>query len=291
MLNGPGDGTKPLTVINDGTFLDYVQAWVAASFENSFSTSEVVINGGEFNKKFWLRPKFVDKNDKDLTGYHVAAKLNGGTFHKTLSVDKQSSDYGHAPVRPRLSYSDVTFLADEMLGKNAVQTGKGTFAAQDTSSYREYIPYYDYNKAGRWSEGFVFEIKAVNNQPTKILSNAWGMKSVTLDGNPIDYFKDWKGTVERMDNSTAHTLKFEWNPLAKELKDAGYSYRAECDRYISGSSAVQQTDTIAADKTSHTVTIPAGADPKVYSYDLQLNLQRTAAPSAFSSTSISSSWW
>ena len=274
MLNGPGDGTKPLTVINDGTFLDYVQAWVAASFENSFSTSEVVINGGEFSKKFWLRPKFVDKNDKDLTGYHVAAKLNGGTFHKTLSVDKQSSDYGHAPVRPRLSYSDVTFLADEMLGKNAVQTGKGTFAAQDTSSYREYIPYYDYNKAGRWSEGFVFEIKAVNNQPTKILSNAWGMKSVTLDGNPIDYFKDWKGTVERMDNSTAHTLKFEWNPLAKELKDAGYSYRAECDRYISGSSAVQQTDTIAADKTSHTVTIPAGADPKVYSYDLQLNLQK-----------------
>ena len=274
MLNGPGDGTKPLTVINDGTFLDYVQAWVAASFENSFSTSVVVINGGEFSKKFWLRPKFVDKNDKDLTGYHVAAKLNGGTFHKTLSVDKQSSDYGHAPVRPRLSYSDVTFLADEMLGKNAVQTGKGTFAAQDTSSYREYIPYYDYNKAGRWSEGFVFEIKAVNNQPTKILSNAWGMKSVTLDGNPIDYFKDWKGTVERMDNSTAHTLKFEWNPLAKELKDAGYSYRAECDRYISGSSAVQQTDTIAADKTSHTVTIPAGADPKVYSYDLQLNLQK-----------------
>ena len=274
MLNGPGDGTKPLTVINDGTFLDYVQAWVAASFENSFSTSEVVINGGEFHKKFWMRPTFVDKNDKDLTGYHVAAKLNGGTIHETLSVDKQSSDYGYAPVRPRLSYSDVTFLADEMLGKNAVQTGKGTFAAQDTSSYREYIPYYDYNKTGRWSEGFVFEIKAVNDQPTTIIPNAWGMKSVTLDGDPIDYAKDWNGTVERMDNSTAHTLKFEWYPLAQELKDAGYSYRAECEHYISGSTAVQQTDTIAADKTSHTVTIPAGADPKVYSYDLQLNLQK-----------------
>ena len=274
MLNGSGDGTKPLTVINDGIFLDYVQAWVAASFENSFTTPEVVINGGEFHKKFWMRPKFVDKNDKSLTGYHVAVKLNGGTIHETLSVDKQSSDYGYAPVRPRLSYSDVTFLADEMLGKNAVQTGKGTFAAQDTSSYREYIPYYDYNKTGRWSEGFVFEIKAVNDQPTTIIPNAWGMKSVTLDGNPIDYFKDWKGTVERMDNSTAHTLKFEWYPLAQELKDAGYSYRTECEHYISGSTAVQQTDTIAADKTSHTVTIPAGADPKVYSYDLQLNLQK-----------------
>ena len=224
-----------------------------------------------------MRPKFVDKNDKRLTGYHVAVKLNGGTIHETLSVDKQPSDYGYAPVRPRLSYSDVTFLAAEMLGKNAVQTGKGTFAAQDTSSYREYIPYYNYNKSKRWSEGFVFEIKAVNNQPTKILSNAWGMKSVTLDGKKIDYAKNWKGTVERMDNSTAHTLKFEWYPLAQELKDAGYSYRTKCEHYISGSSAVQQTDTIAADKTSHTVTIPAGADPKVYSYDLQLNLDKNGS--------------
>ncbi len=277
MLNGPGDGTKPLTVINNGIFLDYVQAWVAASFENSFTTPEVVINGGEFHKKFWMRPTFVDKNDKDLTGYHVAVKLNGGTIHETLSVDKQPSDYGYAPVRPRLSYSDVTFLAAEMLGKNAVQTGKGTFAAQDTSSYREYIPYYNYNKSKRWSEGFVFEIKAVNNQPTKILSNAWGMKSVTLDGKKIDYAKNWKGTVERMDNSTAHTLKFEWYPLASELVNEGYSYRTKCEYYISGSSAVQQTDTIAADKTSHTVTIPAGADTKVYSYDLQLNLDKNGS--------------
>ena len=77
-----------------------------------------------------------------------------------------------------------------------------------------------------------------------------------------------------MDNSTAHTIKFTWKPLATELSAAGYSYRAECEHYISGSTAVQQTDTIAADKTSHTVTIPAGADPKVYSYDLQLNLQK-----------------
>ena len=272
MLNDAGDGSVTLTEINNGTFLDYVQAWAVASFENSFSTPEVVINGGEFHKKFWMRPKFPDGNGKNLIGYHVAAKLNGGMFHETLSVDKNYTDYGSAYVSPRLSYSDVTLLADEMLGKNAVQTGKGTFAAQDTSSYREYISYY--NKSKRWSEGFVFEIKAVNDQPTKIIPNAWGMKSVTLDGNPIDYFKDWKGTVERMDNSTAHTIKFEWYPLASELVNAGYSYNAKCEHYISGSTAVQQTDTIAAGATSHTVTIPAGADPKVYSFDLHLNLKK-----------------
>ena len=96
MLNGPGDGTKPLTEINGGTFLDYVQAWAVASFENSFSTPEVVINGGEFHKKFWMRPKFPDGNGKNLIGYHVAAKLNGGTFHETLSVDKNYTDDGSA---------------------------------------------------------------------------------------------------------------------------------------------------------------------------------------------------
>ncbi len=103
------------------------------------------------------------------------------------------------------------------------------------------------------------------------------MKSVTLDGNPINYAKDWYGAVEEMDNSTAHTLKFEWYPLASELVNAGYSYNAKCEHYISGSTAVQQTDTIAANATSHTITIEKGADPKVYSYDLQLNLDKNGS--------------
>lgn len=59
--------------------------------------------------------------------------------------------------------------------------------------------------------------------------HAWGIESVTLDGKEIKYAKDWKGTVERMDNSTAHTLTFKWKPLASELAGAGYSYRTTCD--------------------------------------------------------------
>ena len=283
VLNGAGskagDGKVTLAEIKGGTFLGKVQAWAAASFESSFSTPEVVISGGEFSKEFWLRPKFPLVNDNEPEGmaYHVAAKLNGGTFHEGFSADKNYGNYVYSAsaVKQRLKGYEIYQLADKLLGQNAIQTGNGTFAAQDNNSYNKYFT--NYRKSEHDSGGYAFIIKAVNNQPTTIIPNAWGMKSVTLDGNPIDYFKDWKGTVERMDNSTAHTLKFEWNPLAKELKDAGYSYRAECDRYISGSSAVQQTDTIAADKTSHTVTIPAGADPKVYSYDLHLNLQKNGS--------------
>ena len=283
VLNGAGsnagDGKVTLAEIKGGTFLGKVQAWAAASFDSSFSTPEVVISGGDFSKEFWLRPKFPLVNDKEPEGmaYYVAAKLNGGTFHEGFSADKSSENYEYsgAAVKQRLKGYEIYQLADKLLGQNAIQTGNGTFAAQDYNSYNKYIT--NYRKSEHDSGGYAFIIKAVNNQPTKIIPNAWGMKSVTLDGKKIDYAKDWKGTVERMDNSTAHTLKFEWYPLASELVNAGYTYRTTCEHYISGSTAVQQTDTIAADKTSHTVTIPAGADPKVYSYDLQLNLDKNGS--------------
>lgn len=120
-----------------------------------------------------------------------------------------------------------------------------------------------------------FYLKLNSSTPIEVIPDAWGvMESVKLDGKSIDYARDWKGAVEEMDNSKAHTLTFQWKPLAQELKDAGYTYRTKCEHYISGSTAVQKTETIDTNKTSHTVTIPKGADPKVYSYDLQLNLQK-----------------
>ena len=64
------------------------------------------------------------------------------------------------------------------------------------------------------------------SNPIRIIPNAWGIETVTLNGTPINYAKDWNGDFERKDNSTAHTLKFEWYPLASELVSAGYSYNA-----------------------------------------------------------------
>lgn len=196
VLNGAGsktgDGKVTLAEIKGGIFLGKVQAWAAASFESSFSTPEVVISGGDFSKEFWLRPKFPLVNDKEQEGmaYQVAAKLDGGTFHEGFSADKSSKNYEYsgAAVKQRLEAYEIYQLADKLLGQSAIQTGNGTFAAQDYNSYNKYIT--NYRKSEHDSGGYAFIIKAVNNQPTKILSKAWGMKSVTLDGNPIDYFKD-----------------------------------------------------------------------------------------------------
>ena len=278
VLNGAGskagDGKVTLAEIKGGTFLGKVQAWAAASFESSFSTPEVVISGGDFSKEFWLRPKFPLVNKKEQRGvaYQVAAKLNGGTFHEGFSADKnyENYEYSASAVKQRLNASEIYQLADKLLGQNVIQTGNGTFAAQDYNSYNKYIT--NYRKSEHDSGGYAFIIMAVKGQPTKIIPNAWGIESVTLDGPEINYAKDWKGAVEEMDNSTAHTIKFTWKPLAQELKDAGYSYRVECDRYVSGSKTPETDKNLTG--TEYSFTIPAGADPKVYSFDLQLNLQK-----------------
>ena len=208
----------------------------------------VEITGGVFEKNNEEYSQTASRLFIDLP-----TKLRGGTFKNGATIRFVGGKYTWDGTQPQYRAS---------IGNSAILRGN------------------DIRTAYGWSKSDWFKIQSPwiylspSGTSVTVIPNAWGMKSVTLDGNPIDYFKDWKGTVERMDNSTAHTLKFEWYPLASELVNAGYSYRAKCEHYISGSTAVQQTDPIAADKTSHTITIPAGVDPKVYSYDLQLNLQK-----------------
>ena len=228
----------------------------------------VKITGGVFNQKVYAY--YSQKPSGEITEFSPAVELAGGTF-KDVYNENLASSYGLATKLTAGTFEKsaniVTHVSDAAmagyracLGNSVILRGNECRTAYDWSPMQGF----EVSPTG----AYVLFREAV------VIPNAWGMKSVTLDGNPIDYFKDWKGTVERMDNSTAHTLKFEWYPLASDLVNAGYSYRAKCEHYISGSTAVQQTDTIASDKTSHTITIPAGAPAKVYSYDLQLNLQK-----------------
>ena len=183
-------------------------------------------------------------------------QLKGGTYRFMNFGSKAEHDIGYR-------YTQEAFR--HILGNGAIKVGN-----YDDDGYKIYT----YSNIG---ESFRYgDYMAVMNSSWKripFIPNAWGMKSVTLDGKEIDYFKDWKGTFENLTNDKAHTLKFEWNPLAQELKDAGYSYRAECDRYISGNKT-PTTDPISATDTEYSFTIPAGADPKVYSFALHLNLKK-----------------
>ena len=249
----PNYGDIPVQ-IKGGTFKQHVQLrWTEKGEPSGYPTEfspAVEIAGGIFEKR-------INPRENGLWGTNLSTKLTGGTFKAYTSLglgkgDSTGTDYKY-------------YL--KSLGNSIIMRGNEIRTSCDWSEA-------DWFRVDVGSIYGGISLDGSESNPVTVIPNAWGMKSVTLDGNPIDYFKDWKGTVERMDNSTAHTLKFEWYPLASELINAGYSYRAKCEHYISGSTAVQQTDTIAADKTSHTITIEKGADPKVYSYDLQLNLQK-----------------
>ena len=246
--------------ISGGTFKKDVQVLYEAEENNS--NPAVTVSGGTFEGNVYL--KYWPWKESLYMPY----RLNGGTFKGKLNLHTDSTITAYN--KPEGNPNIVRGL-DQCFGYSAVDAPDGTFTGPDA---------YTVVLKKTTSDGLDYYKMLLNgsaSNPIRIIPNAWGMKSVTLDGNPIDYFKDWKGTVERMDNSTAHTLKFEWYPLAKALKDAGYSYDAKCEHYISGSTDVQQTDTIATGKTSHTVTIKKGAEPKVYSFDLQLNLKKNGS--------------
>ena len=270
--------------INGGTFNGIVWTDLLTLGEGE-TEPRVVLNGGVFNSPFVV---------EDMSRTATQMVIDGAHFKDGFHVDNrysQNTDVGTVPQlllksgvfdspdnNPKLDIYNVTAAhGDSTIVKNRVILHamkcfpNSAIKVNGTIYTSENI-----NSLVRSNDkGYYLNFNS--STPIEVIRDAWGMKSVTLDGTEINYAKDWKGEVERMDNSTAHTLKFEWNSLARELVSAGYSYRAKCEHYISGSSAVQQTDTIAADKTSHTVTIPAGADPKVYSFDLQLNLEKNGS--------------
>ena len=246
--------------INGGTFKKGVQVLYKAEENNS--NPAVTVNGGTFEGNVYLQywPW--------TTRLYMPYRLNGGTFEGTVNLHAGNNIYAYD--NPTGS-PNIALGLDQCFGYSAVVTPNGTFTGPN--AYTAVLEKYTESK----QEYYKMWLKGTSSNPVRIIPNAWGMKSVTLDGKSIDYFKDWKGTVEEMDNSKAHTLTFQWKPLAQELKDAGYTYRTKCEHYISGSTAVQKTETIDANKTSHTVTIPKGADPKVYSFDLQLNLDKNGS--------------
>lgn len=271
--------------INGGTFNGIV--WTDNLWRGTQDTEpRVVLNGGEFNSPFVV---------EDMSRTATQMVIDGAHFNDGFYVDNRYSkntDVGTVPQlllksgvfdspdkNPKLDiYNATAAHGDSTITKNRVILhAMKCFPNSAIKVNGKIYTSENINSLVRSNDkGYYLNFNS--NTPIEVIRDAWGvMESVKLDGKSIDYARDWKGAVEEMDNSKAHTLTFQWKPLAQELKDAGYTYRTKCEHYISGSTAVQKTETIDANKTSHTVTIPKGADPKVYSFDLQLNLDKNGS--------------
>ena len=249
----------------------------AATGTPNYGDIPVQIKGGTFKQHVLFRWTEKGKPSGNPTEFSPAVEIAGGIFEKPVNrlsgiwgedlstklTGGTFKDFPNSFGLGRGGKSDHEYYS-KSLGNSIIMRGNEIRTSCGWSEADWFKIYFD-----------VIHFDGSASDPVTVIRNAWGMKSVTLDGTtPIDYAKNWNGAAVEIDNSTAHTIKFEWGRLAEELKKAGYSYDAKCEHYISGSTEVQQTDTIAADKTSHTVTIPAGADPKVYSFDLKLNLKK-----------------
>ena len=252
--------------INGGTFKKDVQVLYDAEENNS--DPAVTVNGGTFEGNVYLEPWSWRES------LYMPYRLNGGTFKGTVNLharrDGWNTGYIGTEDQPE-SNLNIAMGLDQCFGYSAVVTPDGTFTGPNAKTV--VLKKYTESK----QEYYKMWLKGSESNPVRIIPNAWGMKSVTLDGNPIDYFKDWKGTVENLTNDKAHTLKFEWNPLAQELKDAGYTYRANFDCYTVGSNTPTTSVPISATATEYSHTIPAGAAPSLYPFDLQLNLDKNGS--------------
>ena len=248
--------------INGGTFKRDVQVLYKAEENNS--NPAVTVNGGTF------------EGDVDLmewpwrTNLYMPYRLNGGTFYGVLDLCQDSQML--ADSKPKESLN-IALGLNECFGYSAIAKHDGVFTAGNIHNAIDW----ETQDLKYWVRYKMF-LKGSNTDPVRIIPNAWGMmESVTLNGEEINYAKDWNGGFEKRNNDEAHTIKFVWKDLAQELKDAGYSYNATCDRYISGSTT-PTTDTISATDTEYSFTIDKDAPAKVYSFALHLNLKKTGSP-------------
>ena len=244
MLNGPGDGTRPLTLIRGGVFLDYVQAWAAASFaeENPFTASEVTVNGGEFHDTFWIRPTFPSSDivsGGERRGYHLSAKLMNATIHKCLTADPDISDLYKVYVGGKRDSSqkteeDIYQLACEVLGRSAVKNGNGVFPVLNKKNYRSIFGYR--NTGNPQTEGYIFEFRAFDQKPTTFYNQAWGFVKAELDGSEITMGSLRDGVTfigggvptYTVNTSGMRTINFYWYDLPQVMKDSGYRCEATC---------------------------------------------------------------
>ncbi len=271
--------------VNGGTFNGIV--WTdELLWREGDAEPRVLLNGGVFNFPFAVTGLLKNKTQMVIDG----ARFNDGLY--VAEGIKLLSYEGNEPAM--LIKSGVFDASGQNLKLDIRSvTADGWYTAQGRQKAIKYAMklfpnsaiklngkiYTSENIGSRvikdGTEGYYLNLNLKG--PIEVIRDAWGMKSVTLDGNPINYAKDWYGAVEEMDNSTAHTLKFEWYPLAQELKDAGYTYRANFDCYTVGSNTPTTSVLISATATEYSHTIPAGATPSVYPFDLQLNLEKNGS--------------
>ena len=263
---------KPRFHIYGGTFKKDV---LLRCGQKTFKTHSPILEicGGSFEGGLKIYDWGMDLVGNTAQSY-PPFKLLGGTFSCTMDLCYEKSSWGfYSPNLDQIidapKYERVRPVFAAMFENSAIVKPSGTYTADDIGK--------DMDWAEREGHGGYYQmlLKGTAANPVRIIPNAWGvMESVTLDGDEINYAKDWNGTAVVIKNNEDHTITFKWKDMEDELKTAGYRYDAKCMRYTSGdTTGLIPTDQIPTG-TEYSFTIREGTDPKVYSFDLRLDLKK-----------------
>lgn len=261
---------EPVIRVTGGEFYD-VCSYLKS---NATPTTAIAISGGTFEKF----------NIKDNAGVTANSDTQGSHLEKEkpyLPLQITSGTFGTMNLRFYVkafkdSETTAQFITStafrHLLNGSFIKMAGNIYTADSvypffpiTLEYTIIPGSMDPIPTGNYYRHFIFEA------PVTIIPG--GQVEATLDGEPIGYYKDWKGPVEYLDNSTAHTLKFTWAPLPQEAKDAGYSYDILFDYYAPGATT-PTTVTLDSDATEYSCTIHAGSKAGIHGYDLRLNLKK-----------------
>ena len=264
--------TAPGLTISGGTFKGETSLKGVCYHEKSTDVA-VIISGGTFDSlevsgtRIWVIDKdLYDQILKESGRKAAQAAVKQGYYpYQLLGGTYGDLDFGgqfFQEYDPSLEHFHEAFR--QLLGNGGIKVG-------DT-----FYPYSDIEKACCERNNDDLDVENPNNETITVIPNAavWGVKSVTLDGDPIDYFKDWTGEWKRVGNNKEHTLVFEWYPLSEDMINSGYTYDAKYLLHCTNSTDEPTPITVDTSKNTLELKIKKDALPGGYSYDFRLDLKK-----------------
>ena len=234
--------------VNGGTFNGIV--WTdELSWREGDAEPRVSLNGGVFNFPFAVTS--VRENVTQLV-------IDGARFNDGLYVAEsiKASNYkGNDPamlIKSGVFDASGQYLKLDIFSVTRVRGYDSRAKQQVIERVMKFFPNSAIKLNGKiyTSENIGSRVKHDNNPyggsyyldlnlkgPIEVIGGAWDLKEVLLDGSPIAAPNNRDGAAFTVSGSVpvytvstlgTHELVYRWYDLAKELKDAGWSYEIEC---------------------------------------------------------------
>ena len=223
--------------------------------------SKLTVNGGTFNGMVWIEDLTPKKGETEPRIF-----LNGGVFNSSFVVEDVPKDVTRIII-DGARFNDGLYVGNSDSGrtynvgsKPALLIKSGVFDSPDqkpkldiyaaigesTENAMKCFPNSAIKMNGKIYTSENLGLLAKNDShnyfnsktPIEVIGRAWDLKEVLLDGSPIAvpnirdgaaFKKDGSVPVYTVSTLGTHELVYRWYDLAKELKDAGWSYEIRCE--------------------------------------------------------------